>query len=374
CLSIPRRAGVLCERISGLFPVPGRVVTLTTSGEEAVQCALRTAMAATGRPGLLRVDPFAPAPGVQVRVSTGMAVLPGSVPANLAMVEAALDESVGALFLEPFVNELAPDGRAAAAQLYQSIAQLCRSRGTVLVVDERLTAMRTAAVFAFPDLGLDPDIVLLGESLGAAAVPLGATCVRPELWELASQHFPGSPVAISPLGGNDLGAVAGLATLDRVEDPAFWEGVRASGLELREGLTGVVERYAFATKAYGAGLLWHLRCAAPMDEALEGLRDDITARSPGALRTMIRELPVDVRQTGTVWSALFADALEQFLFDRINTKLAQDHHILLDRTRRASRTLLMAPPLTISTAQVQRFARALDAVFDDLSTFDIGAR
>ncbi|MDR0416066.1 MAG: aminotransferase class III-fold pyridoxal phosphate-dependent enzyme [Propionibacteriaceae bacterium] len=370
-VTVQRQAGLLCERLSDLIPGPDRSITLTTSGEEAIQSALRTAHAATGRAGFVRVDVFKPARDEPGQASSGIVSLPGSVAADRASVDAAVDESVGVVFIEPFVDEAAPGGAERAAAFYQAVQALCRQRGVVFAVDERLTAWRTAPVFAAPALGLDPDIICLGESLGSATIPLGAACIRQELWELASRHFPGAPVALSPLGGNDLSAVAGLRTLDEALAPGFWDNVRETGALLREGLLGAVARFAFARQAMGAGLLWHLRCSAPFDQALEGLRDDLTARSPGALRTMIRELPVSVRDTATLWSGLFSDALEQFLFDRVNTKLAQDHRILIDRTRRHPRTLLISPPLVISPEQVNSFVDALHEVFADLSTFDV---
>jgi acetylornithine/succinyldiaminopimelate/putrescine aminotransferase len=367
-VSIPRESAQLCERLSVLLPGPDRSVSLTASGEESLQVALRTAYAATGRPGYLSLDVVA---DLGDGTGPGMVRLPHAVPPDLARIEAALDADVGAIVVEPLVDESRPDGVEQARELYGAVQALCARTGTVFVVDERLTAMRTAPLVAYERLGLDPDIVCLGESLGAAMVPIGAACIRQEVWETASRHFPGSPVGISPISGSNLGAVGALATLERTQHPDFWPGVRDAADALVVGLQQVVARHAFARSIRGTGLLWHVRFAAPLTEALEGLLDDVAGRSPGALWTMLRELPVPVRETASRMSELFSDALEQFVFDRLNTKLAQDHQILIDRTRRVPRTLLVSPPLTIDADQIGRFVRALDEGLTDLSTFDV---
>ena len=42
-----------CEAIAGIFPEPGARVMLGLSGADAVTCALKTALLATGKPGVV---------------------------------------------------------------------------------------------------------------------------------------------------------------------------------------------------------------------------------------------------------------------------------------------------------------------------------
>lgn len=369
-VGVPRGTAELCERISSLLPGPDRPVTVTTSGEEAITVAERTARVATGRSQVLRVDVFAPRPGETAGSSPGIVALPGAVAADLATLDRSVDERTAAIIIEPFVDEVEPGAVERAKRFYQAVQALAAARGAVLICDERSTAWRAAAGLASVELGLDPDVVCLGEVLSGASVPIGAAAMRQELWESASRHVPGSPVHTTPTGRNDLASTAALAAWPRLVDPATWRNVAAQGAAIKAGLSSLVERREFPQRLSGTGLLWHLKCGAPLDGALEGMRDDLTARSPGSLRTMIRELPVQVRDAAESFAGLFEDALEQFLFDRIITKLAHDHRVLIDRTRRTPRTLLITPPLIISSEETTRFVAALDAVFEDLATFE----
>ena len=47
---------VLCERLARLLPVPGARVLLGSTGADAVTAALKTAVLATGRPGVLAFE------------------------------------------------------------------------------------------------------------------------------------------------------------------------------------------------------------------------------------------------------------------------------------------------------------------------------
>jgi 2,2-dialkylglycine decarboxylase (pyruvate) len=62
------------------------------------------------------------------------------------------------------------------------MAELCRERGLMLVLDEAQTAVRTGSNFAFEDGGAAPDILVLSKTLGAG-VPLAAVITSDEVAE-----------------------------------------------------------------------------------------------------------------------------------------------------------------------------------------------
>src|SRR5262249_34656408 len=105
-------------------------------------------------------------------------LLPGceAVPfGDLAALEAVLARSRFApVLVEPIQGEgginVPPPGYLAAAQ------ELCRRRGTLLVLDEVQTGMgRTGTLCAYQAEGFVPDVLTLAKSLGGGIAPVGAT-------------------------------------------------------------------------------------------------------------------------------------------------------------------------------------------------------
>ena len=368
-VTMPRESALLCERLAGMIPGRPRSITVTTSGVEAVQCALRTAMAATGRPGVVRVDCFPLVVG-RWEPSVAMRTPPGFLPPDPSVIAECVDDGVGAVVVEPLWSDAGSGNSQQVGAVLGEIEAMAKSRGAVFVVDETATAFRTNRFLASTDLGLDPDIVCLGEALSGAVVPVGAACIAQETWEQASRNYPGSPVALSPMGASNIVAVAANALLDIVTDETVWTAVSQHGRQLGTGLLEMVERWGLPTVAGGAGLFWNLRCDDSLSGGMQGLLDDFTARSPGYLARMIRELPVIARDRTASFAEGFEDALEQFFFDRVITKLANDHRVLADASRRAPRTLVISPPLLIDETEVSTVLDALNTVFSDMSSFE----
>jgi adenosylmethionine-8-amino-7-oxononanoate aminotransferase len=93
------------------------------------------------------------------------------------------------------------------ADYLREIADWCRSRGVLLIVDEIATGFgRTGRWFAFEHAGVDPDLVCLGKALSGGCLPISATVVRDAIYETfhdrpedhTLQHghtFCGNPIA-----------------------------------------------------------------------------------------------------------------------------------------------------------------------------------
>jgi diaminobutyrate-2-oxoglutarate transaminase len=64
----------------------------------------------------------------------------------------------------------------------RALADLCSSRGILLIVDDvQMGCGRTGPFFSFETAGLSPDIVCLSKSIGGYGLPLAVTLIRPEL-------------------------------------------------------------------------------------------------------------------------------------------------------------------------------------------------
>ncbi|MEX1058379.1 MAG: aminotransferase class III-fold pyridoxal phosphate-dependent enzyme, partial [Natronospirillum sp.] len=194
----------LAERLQSFVPVDYPLVSmLTNSGGEAADNALKIARAATGRTAVIAFDD-----GFHGRTlstlnlngkvkpyKSSLGALPGpvyhvpfpskdnGVSADEALkclkrlFEIEVDPvAVAALFLEPVQGEggfrkLDPD-------FVQPLMGLCREHGILLVVDEIQSGFgRTGKPFAFDQLELVPDLLLMGKSM-AAGLPLAAVSGR----------------------------------------------------------------------------------------------------------------------------------------------------------------------------------------------------
>ncbi|MEE8493945.1 MAG: acetylornithine transaminase [Nitrospirales bacterium] len=144
-------------------------------------------------------------------------------------VEKAMSRNTAAVILEPIQGE--GGVRVADGTYVQRLRELCRERDVLLIFDEVQTGMgRTGTLFAYEQLGVEPDIMTLAKGLGGG-VPIGA-CLATE--EVASAFTPGAHA--STFGGNPLSCAAALAVLRVLLDGRLLERSRRVGAYLVKGL------------------------------------------------------------------------------------------------------------------------------------------
>jgi acetylornithine aminotransferase len=221
-------------------------------------------------------------------------------------LRAAVTTDVAAVFLEAIQGEA---GVVAADPAYLRLArELTLSTGTLLVIDEVQTGVgRTGTWFAFQQAGIIPDAITVAKGLGAG-VPIGAMVTfGPDVSGLltAGQHG-------TTFGGNPLAAAAGLAVLATIEADHLLAHATSVGNHLVDSV---------------AALSHPLICG---------------VRGAGLLRAI--ELSADV-------AAVVADRALAAGFI-IN---APTPHVLR-----------LAPPLVITTAQIDSFVAALPSLLQGL--------
>lgn len=269
----------LLEALTARFPAgePARAV-LGCSGADAVETALKTALLATGRPGVVAFEggyhglsigaldvtwrrdfrePFA------ARLAGATAFAPygdaEAVAAAAGRIEAA-GHPVGAVVVEPVQGRggevVPPPGFLAA------LRARCDAEGWLLIVDEIYTGCgRTGRFFACEHEGVVPDLLCVGKGL-SAGMPLSACLGRASVMDawpvshgeaLHTQTFLGHPASCAA-------ALAALRVIDRdglVERSAR---VGERGMQtLRAGLTGVPGIEAVR----GLGLMIGVACTRP---------------------------------------------------------------------------------------------------------------
>jgi acetylornithine/N-succinyldiaminopimelate aminotransferase len=152
--------------------------------------------------------------------------------ADVAELERALDDTVAAVLLEPVQGEGGVN--PADPDYFQGVERLCRERGILFMVDEVQTGLgRTGEWFGFQRLGVRPDVVTMAKALGNG-VPIGACAARREV---AAAFEPGDHA--TTFGGQPLATAAAravLAEMRRIDAPAL---ARAGEQRLRAGLASV---------------------------------------------------------------------------------------------------------------------------------------
>ncbi|WP_417510477.1 acetylornithine transaminase [Microbacterium sp.] len=184
--------------------------------------------------------------------------MPGGVehiPATIEALEAALDDRVAAVFVEPIQGEAGvvelPEGYLAAAR------SLTLTHGALLIIDEIQTgAGRTGEWFGFNHEGITPDAITMAKGIGGG-FPIGALVT----YGAASALFtPGSHG--STFGGNPLGTAVANAVLGEIESAGLVQNAAARGEQLRAVILGFGSD--LVDEVRGRGLLIGVGLSAPV--------------------------------------------------------------------------------------------------------------
>ena len=235
-------------------------VVLTPSGSEAVEVALKTAIAVTGRKGVVSVHGAyhghtafaAMAADAKYHEPFGLD-LPGfdHVPFNdLGAMDATIGDDTAVVLLETVPATL---GMAMPSPGYLAgVQELCRARGAMFVLDEVQTGLgRSGRTWCHEHDGVEPDAIVTGKGLGGGLYPISATIMT----ESMHRFYDDEPfVHVSSYGGSDLGCVVALAVLDQIEAPGFLERVEDVGLFLEKELASMP--FTIRRRGLFMGLAW----------------------------------------------------------------------------------------------------------------------
>ncbi|PRB63032.1 acetylornithine transaminase [Microbacterium sp. MYb45] len=201
------------------------------------------------------------------------------IPATIEALEAAMDDRVAAIIVEPIQGEAGvvelPEGYLSAAR------SLTLAHGALLIVDEIQTgAGRTGEWFGFSHEGITPDAITLAKGIGGG-FPIGALVT----YGAASALFtPGSHG--STFGGNPLATAVADAVLAEIESAGLVENAARRGAELREILLGIDSPLIEGVR--GRGLLVGVALTAPVAGAVVAAAQErgliVNAANPETVR------------------------------------------------------------------------------------------
>ena len=281
----------LAERICALFPQVEKV-RFTSSGTEAAMSAIRLARGYTKRDKILKFEGCYHGTADSLLVKAGSGALafgtPSSagVPADLARhtlvaqfndlasVQALFEQhpdDIACVMVEPIagnMNLIMP-----APGFHQGLRELCTRYGALLIFDEVMTGFRVALGGAQQVIGVTPDLSAFGKVIGGG-MPVGAFGGPAAVMDMMA---PLGPVyQAGTLSGNPIAMAAGLATLDLIAAPGFFETMSARCARLVAGMNEAAREtgVTFCARAEG-GMAGCFMLATPPNSFAEVQAQDV---------------------------------------------------------------------------------------------------
>jgi glutamate-1-semialdehyde 2,1-aminomutase len=242
---------LMADKICRLLPSM-EMVRMVNSGTEATMSAIRLARGFTGRDKIVKFEGCYHGHSDSLLVKAGSGALTLGVPTspgvpaalaehtmtleynNLDQVREAFDKvgkQIACIIVEPIAGNM--NCIPGNADFLKGLRELCDSNGSVLIFDEVMTGFRVAIDGAQGIYGIRPDLTTLGKIIGGG-MPVGAFGGRQEIMEMVA---PLGPIyQAGTLSGNPIAMTAGLATLNQLEQPGFYDNLSTKTQRLAEGL------------------------------------------------------------------------------------------------------------------------------------------
>lgn len=241
----------MADKVCELVPSMD-MVRMVSSGTEATMSALRLARGYTGRDKIVKFEGCYHGHSDSLLVKAGSGALtlgvptsPG-VPASLAEHTITLSynnldevkntfkeigDQIACIIVEPVAGNM--NCIPPVAGFLEGLRAICDEYSSVLIFDEVMTGFRVSLGGAQGYYNIKPDLTTLGKVIGGG-MPVGAFGGKREIME---QIAPLGPVyQAGTLSGNPVAMAAGLATLNIISQPDFFESLTKKTETLAKGL------------------------------------------------------------------------------------------------------------------------------------------
>ncbi|WOI56946.1 aspartate aminotransferase family protein [Palleronia sp. LCG004] len=199
-------------------------------------------------------------------------------------LEAALDDSVAAVIVEPVQGE--GGIRPMPDACLKGLRELCDRHGILLIFDEVQCGMgRTGRLFAHEWADVAPDIMMIAKGIGGG-FPLGAVLASEKAAAPMSAGSHGSTY-----GGNPLACAVGARVMEIMTAPDFLPDLRRRAANLRQSLEGLVATHPdIFDHVRGTGLMLGLKCRVPAGDFVKAGYGEHLLTVPAA-DNVVRLLP-----------------------------------------------------------------------------------
>jgi len=270
----------LAEAILKLMPSMD-MVRLVSSGTEASMSTIRLARGATGRSKFIKFEGcyHGHADALLVKAGSGLATFGNPTSAgvppevvqhtlvlefnNIEQLEAAFAEQgqeIACLMMEPICGNM--NFVRASVPFMKRCRELCTQYGALLVLDEVMTGFRVAlggaqSVYAKEIPGFEPDMTVMGKVIGGG-MPLAAFGAKRAVMEHLAPL--GTVYQAGTLSGNPVATACGLATLNEISKPGFYDDLGRKTRALISGLSDAAkaEGVAFCGDSEGGMMGFYL--------------------------------------------------------------------------------------------------------------------
>ncbi|CCH51963.1 glutamate-1-semialdehyde 2,1-aminomutase [Fibrisoma limi BUZ 3] len=231
----------LAELIHEIIP-NADAVKISKTGADVCSAAIRVARAFTGREKVFCCG-YHGWHDWYIAVTSRNAGIPGAIQDmtytfeynDIESIKAALDDTVAALILEPFIFEAPKDG------FLQELAEVCRQNGTLLIFDEMWTGFRIALGGAQEYFGVTPDLAVYSKAC-ANGMPIALLTGRADVMEL----FNGEVFSYTTFGGEALSLAACIATIHELRDKNVPTYLNEKGGLLKDGYNQIAQEFGMA--------------------------------------------------------------------------------------------------------------------------------
>jgi ornithine--oxo-acid transaminase len=342
---VAERAGELAEKLCQRAGGKLTKAFFASSGSEGIEAAIKFARAYTGRAGLLYAQ------GAFHGLTCGALSLMGdsfwrqgfgpmlqwteAIPFDdLDALEKKLSTKKFAAFIvEPIQSEAGI--RVPHPRYFRAAQDLCRSYGTLLVLDEVQTGMyRTGPFLAAQRYGVQPDMVVLAKAMSGGLIPVGAVLMTEGVYDATYGSLRRAIIHTSTFSENGLAMRAALATLEVLEREKLGDRALEMGHNLQERLAETLRGYEMVKDVRGEGLLLGIEFSAP--------------------KTLRLRIPFEAFMR--IHPAMFGQIVVMRMF--------RDHGILTQICGNNFTVLKVAPPLVVNEAQIEEFVAAIADVVE----------
>jgi glutamate-1-semialdehyde 2,1-aminomutase len=246
----------LADRICEIMPNMD-LVRMVNSGTEATMSAIRLARGVTGRDTIVKFEGCYHGHSDSLLVKAGSGALTMGVPSSPGVPASLADhtmtltyndsdgvreafaqhgDGIACVIVEPVVGNM--NCIPPHPGFLETLREVCTAHGAVLILDEVMTGFRFGLQGAQGFYGIEADLTCLGKVVGGG-MPVGAFGGKQSIME---QIAPLGPVyQAGTLSGNPIAMAAGLATMEIISEPGFYEPLFAHTTALCDGMQAAAD-------------------------------------------------------------------------------------------------------------------------------------